>query len=67
MFDFQLLYVFKMILCDKLLLNNVKFNLKYNFGMCSLFWKFNHFLYSKDNHFVYTFSFLYLKFINVYK
>jgi len=55
-----------MILCDKLLPNNVKFNLIYNFGMCSLFWRFIHFLYSKDNHFVYTFNFLYLKFIHVY-
>jgi hypothetical protein len=55
-----------MILCDELLPNNVKLNLIYNFGMCSLFWRCIHFLYSKGNHFVYKFDFLYLKFINVY-
>jgi hypothetical protein len=67
MFNFELLYVFKLILCDEFLSNNVKFNLIYNFGICRLSWRFNQFLYSKDNNFFYTFNFLYLKFINVYK
>jgi hypothetical protein len=43
-------------LCDDLLSNNGKFNLTYNFEMCTLCWKYIHLLYVKKNKILYAHS-----------